>query len=154
MGSYEDIPSPLTNTQFQCMGPFAFMCYQEEIRLFVCPQFLLSPARRLCPYQAGDRVTGEFPPQALLISSTKLALSCVWKTSVEFFGRNANSFCFSRGDVTGMQTRREYPCTCQHTHTGGDTGCVMQFGATALNECFILFILAAVFRNVYPWLSC
>lgn len=54
-------------------------------------------------------VTGEFP-HALLMSSLKLALSCIWKTSVEFFGTNCLKLW--QCDLTGMQIN-----TCVHART-------------------------------------
>lgn len=56
-------------------------------------------------------VTGEFP-HALLMSSLKLALSCIWKTSVKFFGHNTNCLKLWQCDPTGMQIN-----TCVHART-------------------------------------
>lgn len=73
------------------------------------------------PKQECSHVTGEFP-LASLISSMKPALSCIWKTSVEFFGHNASCVYFSQR-VRGRCCK--YLCTCKHRNTSY-MGTVMQ----------------------------
>lgn len=59
-----------------------------------------------------NHVTGEFP-QALLINS-KLASSCIWKTSVESLNQNTSIVYFSHGRLTGLQVSAD---SCVHIIT-------------------------------------
>lgn len=70
------------------------------------------------PSQECNHVTGEFP-HSFLISSMKLALSCIRKTSVEFFGHSANCVYFSQCKLRGMQVSCKYLCKCQHKNIRG-----------------------------------
>lgn len=60
--------------------------------------------------QECNRVTGEFP-HSFLRHSMNLALSCIRKTSVEFFSHNANCVYFSQCELRGMQV------CCKHVST-------------------------------------
>lgn len=78
---------------YQSTRHSSFMFYRARISfcMFVCfclPAF--PPVNRLSVLmrqREWNHVQVEFP-QAVLISSLQLALSCIWQTPVEFFGRN------------------------------------------------------------------
>lgn len=92
------------------------------------------------PSQECNRATGEFP-HALLISAMKLALSCIWKTSVEFFGHNANCVHFCQCELNRHASMLQIPVYMSAQKYRGWTWscgqlmqCVTQSNKTALNK--------------------
>lgn len=99
--------------------PFPVVCSWAGIVCLFTPNFFFQ--QYIYPYNYQGRNEAKYNRNfPRLINSVKLALSCIWKTSVEFLSPHVKCLCFNQWETRGRQVCCKYLCTCQHKHQKTD----------------------------------
>lgn len=121
----------LAHTQSKPLSPLCVL----GLELFIC-LLEISPSSSLYPYNYQCRNEAKYSRNfPRLINSAKLALSCIWKTSVEFLSPNVKCLCFNQWETRGRQVCCKYLCTCQHKHQRSDVFQKVHNGIHSKNQC-------------------